>query len=97
MTHRTVINARIVIESSSESPERTNGYVVSALKNACKNIRDGTAMIVIYDESDHVIGADLSGTPSDELADAFDDILDKYADSVDTTRPVPKPPSPPTR
>lgn len=92
MTKRQSISARIVVESNSESNERTIGYVVSALKNACKNIRDGTVLITIYDEDDKMIGADMSGIPSEELQDSFDDMVDKLEQTQPTVIPAPRPP-----
>ncbi len=77
MATRQVINARIVIETNAESQERTVAYVVSALKNACRNMRDGTVLIQVYDEQDRLLGADLSGSPTEELQDVFDDLVDK--------------------
>lgn len=90
---RTTLSAQILVESSSESEERTVGYVVSALKNSFRNIRDGTVVITIYDENEHLIGADMSGSPSAEIEDVFDDLVDKLGEvEVKVQVPTPKPP-----
>ena len=97
MAHRKVINARIVIETNAESPERTLGYVVSALKAACRNTRDGSVLITIYDDEDHMLGADLSGTPSEELQSDLEDLLDKFEDQIAHPPIMVRPSPPPVR
>jgi hypothetical protein len=73
------IMATILIEPGAESPDRLRGYVVSAVKNACRNIRDGTVVIVLHDEDDNLIGMDVSGTPSVTLQKEFDDLMERYS------------------
>lgn len=72
MATQQVITARIIIEPGNESIERTRGYVISALKNSFRNLRDGSAAILLYNEDDELIGADFSGTPSEELQEVLE-------------------------
>jgi hypothetical protein len=73
-----VITARVLYEAGSESQERTRGYVVQALKSACRNIRDGNVSIALYDEDDNLIGMDVTGTPSETLQNLLDDLFESY-------------------
>lgn len=73
------IMATIMIEPGAESPDRLRGYVVSAVKNSCRNIRDGTVVIVLHDVDDNLIGMDVSGTPSVTLQKEFDDLMERYS------------------
>ena len=75
------ITARVLVEPGSESLERTMGYVISALKTACRNIRDGTVAIALYDENDRLIGMDLSGVPSEGLQVTVDDMFEDHEGS----------------
>lgn len=72
MARQQVMTARIIIEPGNESIERTRGYVVSALKNSFRNLRDGSAVIALYNEDDELIGMDISGTPSEELQEILE-------------------------
>lgn len=91
MANRMVMSVDVYVDSNAESPERIRGYAVSAFKNACKNIRDGTVLSVIRDtETGKIIGVDLSGTPSSELQEQFEDLIDKL--EPPEQRPVPAPP-----
>jgi len=68
----------VLIEPGNESSERTRSYVIQALKSALRNIRDGNVVIALYDETDQLIGMDVSGTPSESLQDTIDEWLDSY-------------------
>lgn len=91
MANRQVITARLILDSPVEGQDRAKGYVVSALKNSCKNIRDGTVLTTVYDDEEHIIGVDLSGTPSEELQDELEDLLDKLESPVVKVTPRPPP------
>lgn len=79
-----VVTARVLIEAGSESVERTRSYVIQALKSSCRNIRDGTVVIRLYDEHEQLIGTDITGTPSEDLQERFDELFDSYEEG----RPV---------
>lgn len=72
------ITATITFEAGTESPERTRGYIVQSLKSSLRNIRDGAAVICLYDDDDNLIGMDMSGTPSVTFQKAVDELLDKF-------------------
>jgi hypothetical protein len=65
----------VTIEPGTESVERTVGYVVQALKASQRNIRDGSVVIAIKRDG-QLIGVDLSGTPSENLQDQVDNLMD---------------------
>jgi len=89
------LTVNLAIEPNTESDDRIVGYVTSALKSAFRNIRDGSVVTTIY-EGDRLIGVDLSGTPSPELEDLVDDMLDKLTalTEVNVTVQHPKPAPP---
>ena len=70
---RKVYTAVIVHETGSEPEERGRGYIVQSLKNACRNMRDGAAAIVIKDENGRIIGVDVSGTPSETFQEDIEE------------------------
>ena len=84
MPKPTVITARILVESGSESMERTRGYVIAAMKTACRNIRDGNVVVALYDEDEHLLGMDVTGVPSENLQDSIDQLFDKYEEGAFT-------------
>lgn len=73
-----VITAQIFIEPGAESLERTRGYVIQAIKSSARNIRDGTVVIVLYDENEKLIGMDMTGNPSPALQGSVDEMLEKF-------------------
>lgn len=89
MAKRQVMGVDVFIDSNVESEERIRAYVIQAFKNACKNIRDGTVLVVIRDENERILGVDLSGTPTPELQDSFDDMIDKLESPPVVPRPPP--------
>lgn len=73
-----VITATVLVEGGSESHERTRSYVIQALKSACRNVRDGSVLIALYDENEHLIGLDVSGSPSAALQQQVDKFTEKF-------------------
>lgn len=71
------IIAYIDYEPDPADPERTEGFVVSAFKNACRNMREGTsAVISLYDEENgDLLGGDVSRKPSMTIQKAWEDFL----------------------
>jgi len=70
------ITVKVLIESGTESPDRTRGYVVSALKSSLRNIRDGAVVLAVYNEAGELLGTDTSGTPSPNLQDEIEAVFD---------------------
>lgn len=70
------LTVKVLIQRGNESPERTKGYVVSALKSSLRNIRDGSTVMAIYGEDGAYLGGDNSGTPSEALQEEIEAVFD---------------------
>jgi len=76
------LTAQIIIDPGTESVERTVSYAVQALKSAFRNFRDGSVLVLIYNDNERLIGVDLSGLPSEGLQEMVDDFVDKLEANV---------------
>ena len=76
------ITAEFLVESGAESADRTLGYVVQAAKSACRNIRDGCVVTLLYNEDGDLIGMDVSGTPSVTFQNELDEVMGRFAPST---------------
>jgi hypothetical protein len=70
-----VITAKVLIQPGTESGERLRSYVLSALKSACRNVRDGAVAIGLYNEDGELIGLDMSGIASETMQDSIDEVF----------------------
>lgn len=66
---------RVLVEADENYIDRTTGYVKSALKSSCRNLVYGAAVLALYDEHGKLVGLDITGTPTDELAEIADELF----------------------
>lgn len=71
----TQLSARILVEASPEDMDRIRLYVIGALKASCRHIREGAVAISLFDESEVMIGMDVSGQPSEVMQSLIEETI----------------------
>lgn len=74
MSEQQRITAEILIETN-ESLVSLRRYVVTAVKQSCRNVRGGAVVVALYDEDDNFLGLDVAGTPSEEMREQMNELL----------------------
>jgi hypothetical protein len=60
------LDVKVLIEVDDERAEGTKHYVANAVKGSCRNVRDSSVAIAVYDNG-NLVGLDASGNPSDDF------------------------------
>jgi hypothetical protein len=69
------ITAQVLYEAEDGREESLGRFVLLAVKQSCRHVRNGVVAVVVRDGDGNVLGVDISGAPSEEMQEQLDLLL----------------------
>lgn len=71
------LEVRVLVETDEENMVRTLNFVKTSLKGSCRNLKNGSVAIGLYDDRGRVVGVDVTGTPSPVMQNRIEELFDE--------------------